>query len=116
MRVVGCFLGFDDKFVVLFRHSHKPEGNTWALPGGKVEPGETDAQELQLLGEYEFKTSENLQYQYVIFSVKLSKPHHVKLEEGAHSEYKWLSPDECYARTDLIRDLHNLLKLVGYIK
>jgi acetyl-CoA carboxylase carboxyl transferase subunit beta len=71
MRVVGCFLEFENKFVVLLRHSHKPEGNTWALPGGKVEPGETDEQavirelyeetaykaqtdELQKLGEYRF--------------------------------------------------------------
>ena len=79
MRVVGCFLEFDGRFVVLYRRSHKPEGCTWALPGGKVEAEETDeqaiirelseetgyeaaAQEPKLLGEFSFETSEKLRY------------------------------------------------------
>lgn len=132
MRVVGCFLEFENRFVLLLRHSHKPEGDTWALPGGKVEPGETDedaiirelqeetgyiasAQELHRLGEYKFATSENAPYKYIPFKLKLQAPHQIKLEQSAHTEYKWLTPEECFARTDLIKDLHNLLKLVGYV-
>jgi 8-oxo-dGTP pyrophosphatase MutT (NUDIX family) len=42
MRVVGCFLEFDTKFVILSRHSHKPDGNIWGLPSGKVEDDESD--------------------------------------------------------------------------
>ena len=42
MRVVGCFLEYDGKFVLLLRHVHKADGGTWGLPAGKVEPGESD--------------------------------------------------------------------------
>lgn len=42
LRVVGCFLEYEGKFVLLHRHAHKPNGGTWGLPAGKVEPGESD--------------------------------------------------------------------------
>jgi len=132
MRVVGCFLEHDGKFVLLRRHSHKPEGGTLGLPGGKVEPGESDQQavirelieetgysvkndELELLGEFSFETSEGKPYVYVTYKVQLDADHDVVLEDSAHSEFMWLTPEECYGRTDLIKDLKNLLQIVGYI-
>jgi ADP-ribose pyrophosphatase YjhB (NUDIX family) len=42
LRVVGCFLEYDGKFVVLLRRPEKPDGDTWGLPAGKVEEGESD--------------------------------------------------------------------------
>jgi len=44
MRVVGCFLEYNDKFVIVLRHAHKPDGNTWGLPSGKIEQDENDTE------------------------------------------------------------------------
>ncbi len=132
MRIVGCFLEYDGKFLVLLRHSHKPHGNTWGLPGGKVEPGETDdqavlreleeetgysggASQLELLGVFDFLPAPDTPYEYVTYRIKIDDHHEVRLEDSAHSDYKWLTPQECYAKSDLIHDLHDLLKMVGYI-
>ncbi len=133
MRVVGCFLEFDDKFVILLRHSHKPDGNTWGLPSGKVEPDESDkdaalrelqeetgykaaATELQHIGDYAFMSSDNKPYTYVTYRIKLKAQHQVALENAAHADYKWVTANECYAMADLISGFHELLKIVGYIK
>jgi 8-oxo-dGTP pyrophosphatase MutT (NUDIX family) len=133
MRVVGCFLEYDNKFVIFFRHAHKPDGNTWGLPGGKVEKDETDddaiirelheetgykanASELEKLGEYEFTSPAGVAFTYVTYSVKLKNAHQVTLEESAHAEYKWVTLEECDKMDNLIHGLHKLFRLVGYIK
>lgn len=118
--------------MILLRHSHKPNGNTWGLPSGKVEPGETDqhaalrelyeetgyratAQELEQLGEHEFSGSDS-SYTFVTYRVKLNNPYDVQLEMAAHSKYEWVTAEECYEKTDLIPDFHELLRIIGYIK
>lgn len=133
MKVVGCFLEYNDKFVILLRHAHKPDGNTWGLPSGKVEHGESDTEailreleeetgyratqsEVELLGNFNFISNTNQPYTYVTFRVKLNQPHDVRLEKAAHADYQWVTAQECYAKTDLITGLHELLKLVGYVK
>jgi 8-oxo-dGTP diphosphatase len=132
VRVVGCFMLYQDKFVILLRHSHKPDGNTWGLPSGKVEPGESDeaamlrelaeetgyhaqATELQHLGDYDFISSRGQAYTYVTYQLRLQKPHTIRLEDAAHSTYQWLSAEDCYAKPDLISGFHSLLKLTGKV-
>lgn len=131
MRVVGCILECDGKILMLRRLNHKPEGGTLALPGGKVEKDESDLRaimrevweetgyqaredELQNLGEYEFFTSLGEPYKYIVFKIKLDARPKITLEESAHSEITWLSPKEFFNRSDLIKDLNNLLKMIGY--
>ncbi|MET1033252.1 MAG: NUDIX hydrolase [Candidatus Saccharimonadales bacterium] len=133
MRVVGCFLEHDDKFLILLRHSHKPDGNTWGLPSGKVEANESDidavlrevfeetgyrakSSELEHIGDFNFVSSSNVPYVYPTYRIRLANPHKVELEQVAHSEYAWVSPEECYSKTDLIPAFHELLVLTGYIK
>ncbi len=133
MRIVGCFLEFEGKFAIFLRHSHKPDGGTWGLAGGKVEADESDndamlreleeetgykalTSELRHIGDYDFISSSNHPYTFATFEVKLKDRHHIRLEDAAHAEYKWVTADECYARTDLIPGFHELLRLVGYIK
>ncbi|MEO6109506.1 MAG: NUDIX hydrolase [Candidatus Saccharimonadales bacterium] len=133
MRVAGCFLEHDGTFVLVHRRLHKPEGGTWGLPGGKVESDETDlaaiSRELfeetgyqasdeafELLGEYEFTSSEGNPFTYVTYRVVITEPHDVVLEESAHSEYKWMTIDEADAMDTLIFGLHDLFRFVGFVK
>lgn len=96
---MGCFLEYNGRFVVLRRHSHKPDGGTWGLAGGKVGPGEEEGRHI-----------------FVAYRVKLSQPHQVRLEDAAHSEYRWVTVDECYAIPNLIPHFHRLLELLGGYK
>jgi 8-oxo-dGTP pyrophosphatase MutT (NUDIX family) len=130
LRVVGCFLEYDGRFVLLHRHAHKPDGNTWGLPAGKVEEGETDAdallRELREETGYQADKSELLylredtyqfdhgSVEFVVYKVVLSRPHAVQIEENAHQSYKWVRPSEGYAMPDLIPGLHTVIERVGY--
>lgn len=84
MRVVGCFLEYNDKFVILLRQKHKPDGDTWGLPGGKVEQGEDDVEaiireleeetgykatqnQVELLGNFNFISSINQPFTFATF-------------------------------------------------
>ena len=133
MKVVGCFLEYNGKFVLVHRLPHKPDGDTWGLPGGKVDSGESDREairrelfeetgysarddELVLIGQYDFVSPRGDTFTYVTFRITLSEPHEVILEEAAHSEYKWMTVEEADARADLIHGLHDLFRLVGLIK
>lgn len=37
----GCYCSWKDKILFLRRHPNKPYGETWCVPGGKWEEGET---------------------------------------------------------------------------
>lgn len=131
MRIVGCFLEYNETFVILLRHSHKPSGGTWGLPAGKIEPGEddrtalvrelreetgylADTTQLEHLGDYEF--GEDNAYTFATYRKKLTKPHDMVVEDEAHADYRWVTADECYALPNLIPDFHELLKSIGYVK
>ena len=133
MRVVGCYLQYKDTILLLLRHAHKPEGNTWALPGGKVDPGESDkdalirelyeetgykadSREVEFLNEHQFQMSNGEWYDYITHRVIIDNPHDVKLEESAHKDYMWVTVENADKREDLILGLHELFRLTGYIK
>ncbi|MGI0135309.1 MAG: NUDIX hydrolase [Candidatus Micrarchaeaceae archaeon] len=130
-RIVGCFLEYDGKFVILRRRADKPNGNTWGLPAGKVETGETDAQamlrelyeetgyqatpnELEHLGNFKLGTPHRA-YMFTTYRIRITEQHRIAIEPRAHEAFLWVSPHECFAESDLIADFHDLLKLVGFI-
>ena len=46
-RVVAAVISRDRKYLVCQRPAHKRHGGLWEFPGGKVEPGEDDADALR---------------------------------------------------------------------
>lgn len=130
LRVVGCFLEYEGRFLLLHRHTHKPDGDTWGLPAGKVEIGESDEsavlRELReetgyraSLSELEYLREDPFHYHsgsvmFVIYKVVLREPHDVCLEQKAHSEYRWVTPWEG-SRLPLINGLRLVLRFVNYI-
>jgi len=127
-NIVGCFVEYNGKFVILLRANNKPQGYTWALPGGKIEANETclDAiiREVEEEIGYKAKKSEiefigvwpfgNIMYH--TFRIQLKQPIDVKLNQEEHTAFRWVTPEECYNIHNLIPGFHRLLELVGYIK
>lgn len=133
MKVVGCFLEYDNKFVIVHRLPHKADGNTWGLPSGKVEDGESDedavrrelfeetgylanSSELERLGQHDFVSPRGDTVTYTSFRVVLTDFHDVVVEEAAHSEYRWVTVDEADSMDNLIHGLNDLFRLVGFVK
>jgi mutator protein MutT len=44
VEVAGCFCEFQGRILLLLRNPEKPQGNTWCIPGGKLNSGETPLQ------------------------------------------------------------------------
>ena len=132
IRTVGCFMEYDGKFLILRRQAHKPDGNTWGLPAGKPDAGESDveamlreieeetgymaqADELERLGVYVFEYPD-LYLEFPTYQLKLDQPFEVVHRPDEHLEYRWASAQECDAMPDLIRGFHDLLRRVGFIQ
>jgi 8-oxo-dGTP diphosphatase len=46
IRCVGAVIKDDQGRLLLIKRGHEPGAGLWSLPGGRIEPGETDAQAL----------------------------------------------------------------------
>lgn len=132
MRVVGCFLEYDTTFVLLRRPSHKPDGDSWGLPVGKVEDNETDTDaairelfeetgyhatpdELEFLDEHQFAMPSGQVNDFVCYRVKIDAPHEVTLENNSHSEFKWVSAKEASEMDDLIFGLLEVFRRIKIV-
>lgn len=124
--IVGCFLKYDGKFLLLHRHAHKSQGNTWGLPAGKMESHETQTQAIlrEIQEETGLTISEtSLQYcdswyvrdgdfdiQWHVFSIVLDTQPMINIHSYEHSEYCWVTPEEAL-HMNLIHDLSETIKL-----
>ena len=132
MRTVGCFMEYDSKFIILHRRPDEPDGNTWGLPAGKVNAAESDEDailreiaeetgykaskdELELLGTYIFEFPD-LYLEFPTYHLSLKQHIEVEYNLDEHTNFKWVTAQECYGMPNLIRGFHDLLKRVGYIK
>jgi len=108
------------------RQDHKPEGNTYGLPAGKIDENENkfSAMEREMFEETRIKlASSDLKYfkkiyvkypayhfVYHIFYTKLNYLPKIIISSLEHKEYKFFTPKEAL-KLNLIPDLDNCIKL-----
>ncbi len=61
--------------------------------------------------EYPEKTVE-----FPVFRIKLKDKIDVIIQPSEHSEFKWVTPKECYAMKDMMAGLYLILEEIGYVK
>ncbi len=118
-EVVACIVDDGEHFLLLKRHPDKPEGGTWCLPAGKIEPGETPVQ--AMFRELEEETGYHAQgvdaqhvtssfvryptYDFIfhLFAIKIPARFEVCFEPQAHTEFRWVTYKEAL-ELDLIQE------------
>ena len=131
IRTVGTIVECENEILVLLRNSDRPQGNTWGLPAGKVNPNEKDLDaairelyeetgykanpdELKLIGNFDWHFPEVTVY-FPTFKLDLKYKFDVKIDSNEHQEYKWISPEECYKKNNLIHGFHDLIEKVYHV-
>lgn len=125
-EVVSCYLENNGDILLLHRHAHKPEGNTWGLPAGKIDNGEdkaeaivrevreetgleTDSSQFEYLDKL-YVRYPGYDFIYYMFKLNLEQRPDIKISAGEHQEYKWMTPKEAL-NLELIKDLDNCIKM-----
>lgn len=125
-EVVGNFVQYQDKIILLRRQNNKPQGNTWGIPSGKIDEGEdlitaTCRETFEETGiiiprtELKFFKTTYVRYAdydfvYHMFSYILTTPVATSLSTTEHKEIKWVTVREAFS-LPLIEDLDECLKL-----
>jgi 8-oxo-dGTP pyrophosphatase MutT (NUDIX family) len=126
LEIVGCFLENEGKFLLLHRVKEESQGNTWGVPGGKVEKGEhyINATCRELLEETGIKVPyKKMRYWgrvfvrypesdfiYHISSAKYVAGNQITLNPKEHKDYRWVTPKEALGM-NLILDEDACIKL-----
>ena len=124
--VVSCFVEHNGEILLLHRQDHKPEGNTWGVPAGKVDEGEkileTMIREIQEETGFQLSSSQlsyfekifvkysEYDFVYYIFHIKLGQKQEVVINHNEHKNFKWISPKNAL-NMPLIQDLDACIKL-----
>lgn len=126
VEVAICFINANDEFLFLKRQSYKPEGNTWAVPGGKVDRDETplcavirevseetdlflDKEETKYLGKV-FVRAPKGDLILHIFENALENKNSIQLNPKEHQAYVWM-PLEKSSTLNLIPGEDQLIDL-----
>jgi ADP-ribose pyrophosphatase len=115
------------QILVLRRHPRDPEGTTWGLVGGKVEPNEAkevtairetqeeightiDPLQLEFIKTYHWDR-EDLAITFEVFKLKtLSDAVKLEIDSNESTEHMWAKPSELYKREDLMIGLYPILE------
>lgn len=125
MEISGCFVVCGDEMLLVLRQDHKPQGNTWGQPAGKVEPGEAAicSARRELLEETGIDANEGLKhfetayvsypdydFTYHMFLVELADKPKTKVDLSCHKEHRWFKPRDALA-LPLIPELDRCIEL-----
>lgn len=107
-EVASCFIEHNGEILLLHRQDHKPQGNTWCLPAGKMDPGEDKATALVREAWEEtghrpdpaalrfFKSLyvryPDFDFVYHIFHLPVADRPAVVLSANEHKDFVWLAP------------------------
>ncbi len=124
--IVSCFAEHNGEILLLHRQDHKPEGDTWGVPAGKVDEGEeileTMIREIQEETGFQLFSSQlsyfekvfvkypEYDFVYHIFYTKLDQRQKVAINRNEHKNFKWISPKKALDMP-LIQDLDACIKL-----
>lgn len=110
-EVVTCFIQHENTFLLLHRQGHKPQGNTWGVPGGKVHKDDADnatalAREIQeeigvsvepaKLNYFKSFFVQYPEYDFVyhMHFHKVKALPKIDLHKEEHKDYRWVTPQE----------------------
>jgi 8-oxo-dGTP diphosphatase len=123
-EVVSCFVEHGGKILMLHRQDHKPEGDTWGGPAGKVDEGEDiyGALKREVFEEtsIELKNPKHFRklfvrfpeydFIYHIFHELLEELPNVKIRGEEHKDFNWVEPEKALG-TNLMMDEDHCIKL-----
>ena len=125
-EVVSCFLEHNGEILLLHRQNHKPQGDTWGVPAGKVDEGESVMTSLQREAWEEtgvkldsekikhfkkiFVRYDDYDFSYHIFHTKFENKPEVEIREEEHKGFQWLSPKDAM-KINLIQDLDACIEM-----
>lgn len=124
--VVSCFVEYNGKILLLHRQDHKPQGNTWGVPAGKVDAGENILE--SMIREIHEETGfllpssqisyfkkvfvkyPDIDFIYHIYHTVLNQKPSVIINNAEHKDFKWVSPKNAL-KMSLIQDLDACINL-----
>lgn len=125
-EIVSCFFEYKDKILLLHRQDSKPQGNTWGMPAGKVEKGESalEAMVRELEEETGYKADKEelfftktvyvrypeYDFVYHIYKLLLEEDYDVKIDPESHKGFEWVNPKDALIK-NMIKDLDACIKL-----
>ena len=123
-EVVSCFVEYKEEILLLLRQDHKPEPNTYGVPAGKVDAGETTTQAMQREGREETQIDlsdakyfdklyvrySDYDFIYHMYSKRFGTKPDVTINLNEHKHYIRKTPKEAL-KLDLIRDLDECIKI-----
>jgi 8-oxo-dGTP pyrophosphatase MutT (NUDIX family) len=118
-EAVGCYCEYKNTILLLHRQDHKPQGNTWNIPGGKIDNNETPLkaimrevyeesgillkpEELEPIKSY-FIRYTDCDYIYHTFKTKINKNPKVTIQPKEAKAFKWVTVKEAL-KLNLIED------------
>lgn len=125
-EVVSCFVEYNGEILLLHRQNHKPQGDTWGVPAGKIDVNEqiSDAilREIKEETGFEIPSSKisyygkvyvrypTYDFVYHIFHTELSFKPIAQINLQEHKEFTWESPKNAL-NLPLIQDLDSCIKI-----
>ncbi len=106
--VAGCFIEHEGKIVLLHRDAHRPQGNTWGAPGGKIAKKEDvrmglqrevqeetgyliNLDEVNHVNTFYVKYPE-LNFIYHLFHYRTTQRPEIILNSKEHTDFLWVTP------------------------
>ena len=125
-EIVSCFVENNGKILLLHRQDHKPQGNTWGVPAGKVDPHEniTEAMIREMTEEIGYQANidelkyfdkvfvkyDTYDFIYHMFHLPLLVQKEIVINPKEHKTYSWQTPEEAL-QMNLIQDEDFCIKL-----